>query len=75
MARADELKERAYNKTYSQLMDLMDAAVEQGNTSIAVSYKFFQENNELLKYVIDKAVEDGFFLRLYESRMEIRLSE
>lgn len=56
-------------------MDLMDAAVEQGNTSIAVSYKFFQGNNELLKYVIDKAAEDGFFLRLYESRMEIRLNE
>lgn len=74
MARAEILKAQLYEKTYENILRTMEAAVSRGEHKAAVSYKFFHEDNELLKYVIDKAVEDGFVLRLYEDRMEVHLS-
>ena len=74
MARAEVLKAQLYEKTYESILKMMETAVSNGEHKAAVSYKFFHEDNGLLKYVIDKAVEDGFILRLYEDRMEVHLS-
>lgn len=73
--RAEEVREKHYAETYRQIKMMMATAVEQGKRSTSVSYKFFQGDNALLKYVIEKCVEDEFVLRLYEERMEIRLEE
>lgn len=73
--RAEEVREKHYAETYEQIKMMMATAVEQGKRSTSVSYKFFQGDNALLKYVIEKCVEDEFVLRLYEERMEIRLEE
>lgn len=73
--RAEEVREKHYAETYRQIKMMMATAVEQGKRSTSVSYKFFQGDNALLKYVIEKCVEDEFVLRLYEGRMEIRLEE
>ena len=73
--RAEEVREKHYTETYEQIKMMMATAVEQGKRSTSVSYKFFQGDNALLKYVIEKCVEDEFVLRLYEERMEIRLEE
>lgn len=73
--RAEEVREKHYAEVYEQIKMMITAAVEQGKRSTSVSYKFFQDDNALLKYVIEKCVEDGFILRLYETKMEIRLEE
>lgn len=73
--RAEEVREKHYVETYEQIKMMVAAAVEQGKRSTSVSYKFFKGDNALLKYVIEKCMEDGFVLRLYETRMEIRLEE
>jgi len=73
--RAEEVREKHYAETYEQIKMMMATAVEQGKRSTSVSYKFFQDDNALLKYVIERCVEDGFVLRLYETKMEIRLEE
>lgn len=73
--RAEEVREKHYAETYEQIKMMMATAVEQGKRSTSVSYKFFQDDNALLKYVIERCVEDGFILRLYETKMEIRLEE
>jgi hypothetical protein len=54
---------------------MMAAAVEQGKRATSVSYKFFKGDNALLKYIIEKCMEDDFVLRLFEEQMEIRLEE
>ena len=74
MARAEVLKAQLYEKTYENILKMMETAVSRGEHKTTISYKFFHEDNELLKYVIDKAVKDGFVLRLYEDRMEVHLS-
>lgn len=73
--RAEEVREKIYQETYEQIKMMMAAAVEQGKRSTSVSYKFFQGDNALLKYVIEKCMKDEFVLRLYETRLEIRLEE
>ena len=73
--RAEEVREKIYQETYEQIKMMMAAAVEQGKRSTSVSYKFFKGDNALLKYIIEKCMEDEFVLRLYEERMEIRLEE
>lgn len=73
--RAEEVREKTYQETYEQIKMMMAAAVEQGKRSTSVSYKFFKGDNALLKYVIERCMEDEFVLRLYETRMEIRLEE
>ena len=73
--RAEEVREKTYQETYEQIKMMMAAAVEQGKRSTSISYKFFKGDNALLKYVIEKCVEDEFVLRLYEERIEIRLEE
>lgn len=73
--RAEEVREKHYAETYEQIKMMMVTAVEQGKRSTSVSYKFFQGDNALLKYVIERCMEDGFILRLYETKMEIRLEE
>lgn len=73
--RAEEVREKHYAEVYEQIKMMIAAAVEQGKRSTSVSYKFFQDDNALLKCVIEKCVEDGFILRLYETKMEIRLEE
>ena len=73
--RAEEVREKHYAETYEQIKMMIATAVEQGKRSTSVSYKFFQGDNALLKYVIEKCMEDGFVLRLYETKMEIRLEE
>ena len=73
--RAEEVREKTYQETYEQIKMMIAAAVEQGKRSTSVSYKFFKGDNALLKYIIEKCIEDEFVLRLYETRMEIRLEE
>lgn len=73
--RAEEVREKTYQETYEQIKMMMAAAVEQGKRSTSVSYKFFKGDNALLKYIIEKCMEDEFVLRLYEKWMEIRLEE
>ena len=73
--RAEEVREKHYAETYEQIKMMVAAAVEQGKRSTSVSYKFFKSDNALLKYIIERCMEDGFVLRLYETRMEIRLEE
>lgn len=73
--RAEEVREKIYQETYEQIKMMMATAVEQGKRSTSVSYKFFKGDNALLKYIIEKCMEDKFVLRLYEERMEIRLEE
>ena len=73
--RAEEVREKTYQETYEQIKMMIAAAVEQGKRSTSVSYKFFKGDNALLKYVIERCMEDEFILRLYETRLEIRLEE
>jgi hypothetical protein len=73
--RAEEVREKIYQETYEQIKMMMATAVEQGKRSTSVSYKFFKGDNALLKYIIEKCMEDEFVLRLYEERMEVRLEE
>ena len=75
MSRAEVLKKQAFENVYSQVEMMIENAVKQGKISTVIVYPFFQENNELLKYVIDRLVEDGFVLRMYQDRMEIRFDE
>lgn len=73
--RAEEVRKKHYAETYEQIKMMIAAAVEQGKRSTSVSYKFFKGDNALLKYIIEKCMEDEFVLRLYETRLEIRLEE
>ena len=73
--RAEEVREKTYQETYEQIKMMIAAAVEQGKRSTSVSYKFFKGDNALLKYIIERCVEDEFVLRLYETKLEIRLEE
>lgn len=73
--RAEEVREKTYQETYEQIKMMIATAVEQGKRSTSVSYKFFKGDNALLKYIIEKCIEDEFVLRLFEERMEIRLEE
>lgn len=73
--RAEEVREKHYAEVYEQIKMMMTVAVEQGKRFTSVSYKFFKGDNALLKYIIEKCMEDEFVLRLYETRMEIRLEE
>lgn len=73
--RAEEVREKTYQETYEQIKMMITAAVEQGKRSTSVSYKFFKGDNALLKYIIERCMEDKFVLRLYETRMEIRLEK
>ena len=71
--RLEEVKQQKYLLIYEDIKKMIAAAVEQGKSSTSVSYKFFQGDNALLKFVIEKCMEDGFILKLYETKMEIRL--
>ena len=73
--RLEEVKQQRFPLVYEDIKKMIAVAVEQGKSFTSVSYKFFQGDNALLKYVIEKCMEDGFILRLYETRMEIRLEE
>ena len=73
--RAEEVREKTYQETYEQIKMMIAAAVEQGKRSTSVSYKFFKGDNALLKYIIERCMEDEFVLRLYETKLEIRLEE
>ena len=73
--RAEEVREKTYQETYEQIKMMIATAVEQGKRSTSISYKFFKGDNALLKYIIERCVEDEFVLRLYEERLEVRLEE
>ena len=73
--RAEEVREKHYAEVYEQIKMMMATAVEQGRRAASVSYKFFKGDNALLKYIIEKCIEDEFVLRLFEEQMEIRLEE
>ena len=73
--RAEEVREKHYAEVYEQIKMMMATAVEQGKRFTSVSYKFFKGDNALLKYIIEKCLEDEFVLRLFDERMEIRLEE
>ena len=73
--RAEEVREKHYAEVYEQIKMMMTVAVEQGKRSTSVSYKFFKGDNALLKYIIERCIEDEFVLRLYEARVEIRLEK
>ena len=73
--RLEEVKQQRFPLVYEDVKKMIATAVEQGKNFTSVSYKFFQDDNALLKYIIERCVEDGFVLRLYETKMEIRLEE
>lgn len=73
--RLEEVKQQRFPLVYEDIKKMIATAVEQGKSFTSVSYKFFQGDNALLKYIIERCMEDGFVLRLYETRMEIRLEE
>lgn len=75
MTKAEELELKSFEKVRLQIMDLIEKEVERGETKVALSYKFFKENNKLLKYIIETIIADGFIIRMYETKMEIRWSE
>lgn len=75
MTKAEELELKSFEKVRLQIMDLIDKEVERGETKVTLSYKFFKENNKLLKYIIETIIADGFVIRMYEAKMEIRWSE
>ena len=75
MSKAEILKKQAFENIYSQIEMMIENTAAQGKISTAIAYPFFQKNNELLKYVIDRLVEDGFVLRMYQDRMEVRFDE
>lgn len=75
MTKAEELELKSFENIRLQIMDLIEKEVERGNTKVTLSYKFFRENNKLLKYILETIPQDGFVIRLYEKKMEIRWSE
>jgi hypothetical protein len=75
MTKAEELELKSFEKVRLQIMDLIDKEVERGETKVTLSYKFFKGNNKLLKYILETIPQDGFVIRLYEEKMEIRWSE
>ena len=75
MTKAEEFELKSFEKMRLQIMDLIDKEVERGETKVTLSYKFFKENNKLLKYIIETIIADGFVIRMYETKMEIRWSE
>lgn len=75
MTKAEELELKSFEKVRLQIMDLIDKEVERGEIKVTLSYKFFKENNKLLKYIIETIIADGFVIRMYETKMEIRWSE
>ena len=75
MNKAEELELKSFENVRLQIMDLIEKEVERGNTKVTLSYKFFRENNKLLKYILETIPQDGFVIRLYEKKMEIRWSE
>ena len=75
MNKAEELELKSFENVRLQIMDLIEKEVERGNTKVTLSYKFFKENNKLLKYILETIPQDGFVIRLYEKKMEIRWSE
>lgn len=75
MTKAEELELKSFENVRLQIMDLIEKEVERGNTKVTLSYKFFKENNKLLKYILETIPRDGFVIRLYEEKMEIRWSE
>lgn len=75
MTKAEELELKSFENVRLQIMDLIEKEVERGNTKATLSYKFFKENNKLLKYILETIPRDGFVIRLYEEKMEIRWSE
>ena len=75
MNKAEELELKSFENVRLQIMDLIEKEVERGNTKVTLSYKFFKGNNKLLKYILETIPQDGFVIRLYEEKMEIRWSE
>lgn len=75
MNKAEELELKSFENVRLQIMDLIEKEVERGNTKVTLSYKFFKENNKLLKYILETIPREGFVIRLYEEKMEIRWSE
>ena len=75
MTKAEEFELKSFENVRLQIMDLIEKEVERGNTKAALSYKFFKGNNKLLKYILETIPQDGFVIRLYEEKMEIRWSE
>ena len=72
---AEEVREKYFIEIYEQIMSIMTDAIKQGKRFISISYTFFENDNALLKFIIEKCMEEGFVLKLYETRMEIRLEE
>lgn len=75
MTKAEELELKSFEKVRLQIMDLIDKEAERGETKVTLSYKFFKDNNKLLKHIIETIIADGFVIRMYETKMEIRWSE
>lgn len=75
MTKAEEFELKSFENVRLQIMNLIEKEVERGNTKVTLSYKFFRENNKLLKYILETIPQDGFVIRLYEKKMEIRWSE
>ena len=72
---AEQFEQQAFESTRKKLLELVGIAAQKGDFKVTVSYKFFNNNNKLLKYILETLPQDGFVLRLYETKMEIRWGE
>lgn len=64
-----------FEEVHDKIIEMIWNAMKRGENKTALSYRFFNNNNALLAYIIDKLVNENFKLRLYETKMEIRWSE
>ena len=72
---AEQFEQQTFESTRQKLLELVSIAAQKGDFKVTISYKFFNNNNKLLKYILETLPQDGFVLRLYETKMEIRWGE
>ena len=72
---AEKFEQQAFEKVRQKILEMVGIAAQNGDFKMAISYKFFNNNNKLLKYILETLPQDGFVLRLYERRMEVRWGE
>ena len=71
----EKFEQQAFEKVREKILEMISIAAQNGEFKMAISYKFFNNNNKLLKYILETLPQDGFVLRLYERKMEIRWGE
>ena len=72
---AEKFEQQAFEKVREKILEMVGIAAQNGEFKIAISYEFFNNNNKLLKNILETLLQDGFVLHLYERRMEVRWGE